>query len=51
MRITIQATGETFDRGNSTEDRNRARNIICRAVNPRNTKASSQRQREYKAGQ
>lgn len=48
MRITVQATGETIDRGNSTEERNRARNLICRVVNPKNTKASSQRQREYK---
>lgn len=47
MRIIVQATGETLDRGNSKEDRAKARNLICRAVQPRNTAASSKRAREF----
>ena len=50
MRITIQATGEQLDRGNSKDDRNKAAALICRIVRPRFTPAARQRANAFRRG-
>lgn len=51
MRITVQATGETIDRGNSKDDRNKAAALICRIVRPRFTPAARQRANAFRREQ
>lgn len=51
MRIHIIASGETLDRGNSKDDRNKAAALICRVVRPRFTPAARQRANEFRREQ
>lgn len=47
MRITVKATGMTFDRGNSKEQREGAARVIMQNVRCRYTPQSKARAKDY----